>query len=46
MEIPNSEKRSYYTQKKEPLSDVDMSITAVYKTIWTICKLKREKLKP
>ena len=28
-------------QDKEPASDADMSIKAVYKTIWTICQLKR-----
>ncbi|KAJ7693586.1 acetyl-coenzyme A transporter 1-domain-containing protein [Mycena rosella] len=31
-------------EKKEPLSDVDMSIKAVYKTIWTICKLRHVQL--
>ena len=28
-------------QDKEPASDADMSIKAVYKTIWAICQLKR-----
>jgi len=30
-----------HLQDKEPASDSDMSIKAVYKTIWTICQLKR-----
>lgn len=28
-------------QDKEPASEADMSITGVYKTIWSICKLRR-----
>ncbi|KAJ7124789.1 acetyl-coenzyme A transporter 1-domain-containing protein [Mycena crocata] len=31
-------------EKKEPLSEADMSIKAVYKTIWTICKLRHVQL--
>lgn len=31
-------------EDKEPASEADMSITAVYKTIWTICKLKHVQL--
>ncbi|KAF7310551.1 GYF domain-containing protein [Mycena chlorophos] len=31
-------------ERKEPLSDVDLSITAVYKQIWAICKLKHVQL--
>ncbi|KAJ7480190.1 acetyl-coenzyme A transporter 1-domain-containing protein [Mycena galericulata] len=31
-------------EKKEPLSDVDMSIKAVYKQIWAICKLRHVQL--
>jgi hypothetical protein len=28
-------------QDKEPVTEADMSIMGVYKTIWSICKLKR-----
>ncbi|KIM47934.1 hypothetical protein M413DRAFT_16004 [Hebeloma cylindrosporum] len=31
-------------EDKEPASDADMSIKAVYKTIWTICQLKHVQL--
>ncbi|KIK07384.1 hypothetical protein K443DRAFT_182209 [Laccaria amethystina LaAM-08-1] len=31
-------------EDKEPASEADMSIKAVYKTIWTICKLKHVQL--
>lgn len=31
-------------EDKEPVSEADMSIKAVYKTIWTICKLKHVQL--
>ncbi|KJA29317.1 hypothetical protein HYPSUDRAFT_1076308 [Hypholoma sublateritium FD-334 SS-4] len=31
-------------EDKEPASEVDMSIKAVYKTIWTICQLKHVQL--
>ncbi|KAJ6574665.1 MFS general substrate transporter [Mycena capillaripes] len=31
-------------EKKEPLSEADMSITAVYKQIWKICKLRHVQL--
>ncbi|KAG6837899.1 hypothetical protein H0H93_013052 [Arthromyces matolae] len=30
----------FWSIDKEPPSEADMSITAVYKTIWTICKLR------
>jgi hypothetical protein len=28
-------------QDKEPASEADMSISGVYQTIWSICKLRR-----
>lgn len=31
-------------EDKEPASEADMSITGVYKTIWSICKLKHVQL--
>ena len=33
-------------EDKEVVTEADMSITGVYKTIWDICKLKRTHLPP
>ncbi|KAJ7630499.1 acetyl-coenzyme A transporter 1-domain-containing protein [Roridomyces roridus] len=35
---------AFKKERKEALSDVDMSITAVYKQIWAICKLRHIQL--